>query len=255
MNLNDFLKFKNFENGSGGVSSWNDLTDKPFGDLPTGGDTLYFDGNRDGLEFVTWQYKISDVVVTPEDLVNGYSTVNSFRDRKTDYTYDDLQKYDGYYSRGNLAFVFDASKTEYPSNGIWHCDWAEEYYKQIIIPNFTGFPSKKPIDPSYLPEIGKAYHISRFEGKFMDGFFITKDDVIKMTNDWIAGNARIIIFGNNYTLNTDIWSLGVCVYYMIFGNCPIEEKDKNVYKEKLLKDTFNFIEKIFFNYQQKINSN
>ena len=60
--------------GTGGVTSWNDLEDKPFGDESTGGDTLTWDGNTDGLICVPHPYyedyklyKISDSVPNQTD--------------------------------------------------------------------------------------------------------------------------------------------------------------------------------------------
>lgn len=40
--------------GGSGVSSWNDLTDKPFGEKTVMGDTLTWDGDTEGLEVGTW---------------------------------------------------------------------------------------------------------------------------------------------------------------------------------------------------------
>lgn len=82
---------------------------------------------------------------------------------------------------------------------------------------------------------------------------ICHDDWIKTNSGTFMYKAPEIIFGNNYTLNADIWSLGVCVYVMIFGNFPIEEKDKKIYKEKLLRDNFNFLEKILMKKPKGIN--
>jgi hypothetical protein len=58
--------------GGGGVSSWHDLTDKPFGETTVMGDTLTWDGNTDGLTPIgDIMYHISDVIPTVEDLQNG----------------------------------------------------------------------------------------------------------------------------------------------------------------------------------------
>ena len=64
--------------GGGGASSWNDLTDKPFYDLPTGGNTLFWDGNMEGLEELypeSGMYRICDSAPTYEELQNGFSGV------------------------------------------------------------------------------------------------------------------------------------------------------------------------------------
>ena len=58
--------------GGGGVSSWNDLTDKPFYETTVMSDTLPWDGNTEGLDSVMGMlYLVSGAVPTLEDLQNG----------------------------------------------------------------------------------------------------------------------------------------------------------------------------------------
>ena len=61
--------------GSGsGVSSWNDLTDKPFGDLSNGSNTVTWDEIMDGKVNADGElFKVSDALPTENDLVNGYT--------------------------------------------------------------------------------------------------------------------------------------------------------------------------------------
>jgi hypothetical protein len=64
------------DDGGAGVSSWNDLKDKPFGDF---NDTLVWDGNTEGLTFVQLDeevrfYKVSDAVPTYNDCTAGGKT-------------------------------------------------------------------------------------------------------------------------------------------------------------------------------------
>lgn len=33
-----------------------------------------------------------------------------------------------------------------------------------------------------------------------------------------------ILKGNNYNIKADIWSMGVCLFEMLFGYCPYEDK-------------------------------
>ena len=60
--------------GAGGVSNWNDLTDKPFYDESK---VLFeWDGNTDGLEYITIEgmgniYKTSDTPVTRAELIGA----------------------------------------------------------------------------------------------------------------------------------------------------------------------------------------
>ena len=58
---------------SGGASSWNDLTDKPFGESFS--DTLTWDGNTDGLVSVDGMaYKISDATPSVDEVMSGSLT-------------------------------------------------------------------------------------------------------------------------------------------------------------------------------------
>jgi hypothetical protein len=49
------------EVGGAGVSSWNDLKDKPFGETTIIGETLYWDGNLEGRP--TLEYQASNFFV------------------------------------------------------------------------------------------------------------------------------------------------------------------------------------------------
>ncbi|MBQ3521000.1 MAG: hypothetical protein IJA50_03765, partial [Firmicutes bacterium] len=60
----------------GGVSSWNDLTDKPFYETTTYSDAITWDGNTSGLvNAMGMFYHVSDVIPTLEDLQQGGSLV------------------------------------------------------------------------------------------------------------------------------------------------------------------------------------
>lgn len=75
-----FVGDKELPAGGGGVSSWNDLTDRPFGETTVTGDTLTWDGNTEGLECVDLTemignvyYRVSDATPTLADFENGFT--------------------------------------------------------------------------------------------------------------------------------------------------------------------------------------
>ena len=63
---------------SGGVKSWNDLTDKPFGDESV---TIEWDGNTEGLTEIElmglYAYKVSNLTPEPDQLVGGTLVLGS----------------------------------------------------------------------------------------------------------------------------------------------------------------------------------
>lgn len=87
--------------------SWNDLTDKPFGEEATYVDTLTWDGNTDGLtNFQDYLYKVSDLTPSLEDLKRGgVITTDNSSIESVSFTEENLQSfgdiiqiiYDDYY--------------------------------------------------------------------------------------------------------------------------------------------------------------
>lgn len=158
----------------GGASSWNDLTDKPFYDSPTGGDTLTWDGNTEGLlsvvlyeedDYREVAYKVSDSIVTISDLVNG-ATYKTNAGRERNYSGDDFNEDPpGLISLDHAIYVaengagVDAYGVVFPESGIYlykseeneEVDYAI-YITSITIPGYTGFPVVKTIPCEYMPE-------------------------------------------------------------------------------------------------------
>lgn len=89
----------------GGASSWNDLTDKPFGEEVTEG-VITFDGERDDRDYIqlgdsSAMVKVSDKVLTAEDFVDA--TVTMMRANGETYECEILQ-------------VMDMGSTEIPED-------------------------------------------------------------------------------------------------------------------------------------------
>lgn len=175
------------EAASNGFSgSWNDLTDKPFGESEFGSDTITWDGNTDGL--VSVEYPFDDIVL--------YKVCDQVPDLNTDnfaWSYDYVYRYDNgeiehynesdncsadmylsndlYYNFGGwvnwvivpestagVTIQFDSGETvTFPEKGIYisRIDYRDEslvaWVSSLTIEGFDGFSSIKTIDPKYLP--------------------------------------------------------------------------------------------------------
>ena len=145
--------------GGGGVSSWNDLKDKPFGEVM--GDTLYFDGNTDGLVDIGGMfYKVSDVVLTMDDLANGGTyTQSNFGDEI--FELNEPNEISGGVISIHGSDVVSVSESavgttiegmEIKESGIYFYG-GSIYVSSITINGFKGFPMVKKVDEKYLPEI------------------------------------------------------------------------------------------------------
>lgn len=145
------------------ATGWSELRDKPFGELSTGSDTLYWDGNREGLVRADDydQYLITESIPTLADFENGAS-----------YTYlqsgtemgANLGMGDSIYEAGENCIVVGSgvivAKTDgaslgdriYPKKGVYFT-WIgnEDYTNSLTIPGYDGFPSEKQLDAKWLP--------------------------------------------------------------------------------------------------------
>lgn len=153
--------------------SWNDLSDKPFGESETGGDTLTWDGNTEGLvsfdveengKIISYMYKISDAVPTQADFANG-CTVNIILDGNVVVTNElSAEQIESVYSEYGFVPLeglyivpednFQIDGGVLPEAGVYHLN-PEALEPGVIfsltIPGYTGFPSVKTIEPKYLP--------------------------------------------------------------------------------------------------------
>ena len=146
-------------------ATWNDLPDKPFGESPTGSDTLTWDGNTEGLySFADAFFRVSDSVVTPSDLTNGFSfTMNGERIESTLEEFVSTGAFvmdDGFMILEYMLFVphdnYDLSVVEEEGTlpkGVYfaHIPGILEV-TELSIPGYTGFPVFKQLDEKYIPE-------------------------------------------------------------------------------------------------------
>lgn len=154
---------------------WGALQNKPFGDLPTGGDTLTWDGNTEGLEYTDlgtggalMYYKVSDSVPTKTDFANGFIIGFSTGDNG----FSDGETAQGYFSTDTFAVMYDSmflilgeqvdltGTGNYTTPGVYFrvntgADCGDP--RTLTIPGYTGFPVTKKIEEKYLPDRGPIY--------------------------------------------------------------------------------------------------
>ena len=148
------------------------LKNKPFGEVA--GDTLTWDGNIDGLFDINGvYYKISDSVVTPDDLANGFSF--NFAGDKYPLTIEDIQTsggtvlddgfvmidlfilvpYDGYDLTPLGLEGFTCPK------GVYSAFMDGMFISEFYIPGYTGFSIIKKIEEKFLPV--KTFFVNTLE--------------------------------------------------------------------------------------------
>lgn len=128
-----------------------------------GGDTLTWDGNTEGLvPVLDMYYKVSDVVITAEDIDSG----NNLDDTKVKLSTGDFMNggflfAPGFIAIGEVCFIIseeavgiDFDGLYFQEAGIYFAYLAEEgaepvFASALTIPGYTGFDSEK-IAPSYL---------------------------------------------------------------------------------------------------------
>lgn len=168
---------------SGGVSSWNDLTDKPFGETIVQGDTMTWDGNTEGRVVVDLTEQmgvpiryvhISDTVPTLADFVNG-SVETSLVDGELNTIELTSEEISSRHTGNAIALdsfsvvLVDNAMVDvdvlgitiiFPKAGVYASEVdtsslggmkVQSYSLQI--PGYTGFTKTeiKPIDTKYLP--------------------------------------------------------------------------------------------------------
>lgn len=153
--------------GTGGSvqSDWNQndssaadfIKNKPFGDMPTGGDTLYWDGNTEGLVSAEGFYKVSDAVPTMDDVSTGHSVTDGIGGSigSTQFTsIADGVIMDNAYSVvivSDIGVGVDLGGVSFQEAGTYFTKTDYVYVSSLTIPGYTGFPVTKKMEEKYLP--------------------------------------------------------------------------------------------------------
>lgn len=146
------------------------------------GDTLVWDGDTDGHVVVEYPdagfsfVKISDNVITEEDLRNGITVKSTYEETMT-FSYDEIKDgmsggglvaAEGYFALSpydNYSFM---DHYTFPEAGVYAFWDGEDGFESLTIPNYTGFVSEqttvKPMDEKYMPILtspsGKKFKLS-----------------------------------------------------------------------------------------------
>lgn len=142
----------------GGVTSWNDLPDKPV--VSAGSDTLTWDGNTDGLvSFEGMFYKVSDAIVTIEDFADTYSIGLDGDEGEGEFGIETIVDtgmgvlfgIDGIFALVSESGVgADMGGAAFQESGVYFVTYGEAgFITKLTIPGYTGFGQEK-IAPSHL---------------------------------------------------------------------------------------------------------
>ena len=140
------------------------IKNKPFSEVVTGGDTLTWDGNTEGLVTALegMLYRISDKVITSADCKNGMTIgiVWDGEESRAQYDYDLLSENEAFvgflqteeaFFIPSDNFVFElAGEAVFPKAGIY----VMEGVASITIPGYNGFEQTivTPMDEKYIPD-------------------------------------------------------------------------------------------------------
>lgn len=161
--------------GAGGASSWNDLTDKPFGVFAT--DTVHWDGVADGLAQANIfgmmdVVKISDAKISTADLfidgvlreikVVGVLPDGSRKDAYvvsaegmfSGYDYNLIANtYDGTMENVPVGIIYTTEHSKEYEQGVWFVNMPDAgYFESLTIPGLGCFEEVKYIDQRVLPD-------------------------------------------------------------------------------------------------------
>ena len=145
---------KSLSGSSGGASSWNDLQDKPFGEVYC--DTLTWDGTIGSDNTLCGVFvHISDAVPTAEELKNGM--LLDWGEGEVAISGEEIAEFvtnDGFLNLDEIFIIVPRDNYDY--DGAFTFQNAGIYsliglpYMTVTIPGYTKFVTLKKIDPKYI---------------------------------------------------------------------------------------------------------
>lgn len=228
----DILTLAAAKSMAGGVSSWNDLTDKPFGEETTtvGGDTLTWDGNTEGLEsanlgFPVPYYRISENSI-PFSEVDGVECTSVFANEENKFIPQIMT--DGVWFDGTGSFIVVGEPLDLGGMilpvGVWTGkeDGGVNHLESLTIPGYTGFVTTttelKTIETKFLPEHLQFGEEKAFEPIVWDS---TMTGLEEFSPEQLMGG-RFFKMGEYFQLENAADVEGIIVR-MTMGGQPMEQ--------------------------------
>ena len=180
--------------------SWNTLKDRPFGETPTGGDTLLWNGDTTGKTIVDVYgdgrfllVKVSES--TPPFELMQYGCIIGMMGEKIEVEFTQDQYGQIFVEDSPILFVIprDATQEEieqgaiFKEKGVYFLKIGEDFIESLTIPGYTEFPGITKIDEKYLPDYD-------FAGKRVE------NKEFEINGETVIANNGAEIF-NNYLLN------------------------------------------------------
>lgn len=179
--------------------SWNDLTDKPFGESVSYGDTLSINLDALSSEDVVmdtsgWNIKVSDATPTLNEFVNGVIIQNTENGQynvlydeilyqNENSPFDDMVIFEMFVviPSDNFTMNFDGGEMVFPEKGTYILAEAAAGMAGILdvtIPGYNGFETTvtKKIDEKYLPAVGVTKFYIVHNGDSGDNYLYTSAD-------------------------------------------------------------------------------
>lgn len=187
--------------GTNNEVSWNELLDKPFGEVS--GDTLTWDGNTDGLTAVANFVLISDKSFTLSDLTDGITITDSAGNVYSYAASDFNTIVDGVIvdsgfnivSVSDIGAGVDANGIVFSEAGTYITTHFGGNYVTITVPGFTEYISVKKIDKKYIPSEANLYR----EGVLTEGDGSSYTATIEGITSLVEGLNFVLIPHTNST--------------------------------------------------------
>lgn len=195
--------------GAGGVTSWNDLPDKPFEDRSF---SIVHEGSGhiDGAASVEFYGKVSDLILTKEDLIGA--TVTKQSGDQTVFTEEEYNFWNEEINTPVSGIIYGDGFIVVTKEGATIPDFADQPFSETgvyfarITTGFTTKLEKKditPIDEKYLPESVKGGRfVVRFTGPSAESVTGCESTIDEIRTAWESGKILVAAMGYSDGIET-----------------------------------------------------